>query len=164
MRTFLIVVLLTLPPVASACVVPPPEQHVSNVELIARTKNIVLAKVTSIKKDKNNWDTTYTFQTIEVLRGNLPETFQIRGFPELKKEEDIHFENHTDVRFWRSAPGRNWGSSSNDTDCIIHPQFVSNRTYLIFYDTPYHSKSFELIVDPLNDKWLKYVREQLSRP
>lgn len=164
MRISLILLLVTLHTYAWGCYVPPAEQHVSNIELITRTKNIVLAKVINISTAENNWDTTYSFQTLTVLKGNLPRTFQIKGFPESRNNEEPHFGNHKDEQFWKNDLGRNSGRSFNYPDCIIHPQFTLNGVYLIFYDTPYHSKSFERIVDVENDKWLKYVREKTVRP
>ena len=162
MRTLLLLLLFTLPNYAWGCTVPPGEQHVSNIELISRTKNIVLAKVTVISTSENNWDTTYTFQTLTVLKGNLGHTFQIKGFPESGSNEEPHFGNHKDELFWKNDLGRNPGRSLNYPDCVIHPQFSLNGVYLIFHDDPYHSKSFERIADIENDKWLNYVRERTS--
>jgi len=163
MRSSLILLLCMLHSYAWGCYVPPAEQHVSDIQLISRTKNIVLAKVTNISTAENKWDTTYSFQTLKILKGNLPGTFQIRGFPKSKNDEEPHFGNHGNKQFWKNDPGRNWGRSFNAPDCVIHPQFTLNGVYLIFYDAPYHSKSFERIVDAENDKWLKYVREKTSR-
>jgi hypothetical protein len=163
MKNVLAVVLISLTTVAQACSFTPEEQIVGNAELIVRTKNIVLVKVVSVKVYKNGWDTTYTLQTIENLRGDMPPSFEIDGGAEMKGSEDFSFDNHTNAGFWKQDghPGRAFVLPGG---CRLYPRFVINSTYLVFYNPPYHLRSFELIADPQNDKWLKYVRAQLSHP
>ncbi len=156
MSKLLAAVLVALSPLAMACEVEPPQQLASDAELVARTANIVLARVTKVEGDIPWGDAVYTFETVERLRGNLPAVFKVSGVA-AKEGPNDHFQNHTEEIF------RNNGRLANWPDCEIHPSFVLNRPYLVFYDQPYHRKSFERIADPANDKWLSDVRALLAR-
>ena len=143
-----------------ACEVPPSEQRTPPDELIARTKNIALAKVVKAEISGGN-EVLYTFETIKQLAGKTKEHFQILGYPAIWEGDNRGFNNHFDKDFW-SEPG---GRVSNDTDCQIHPTFSVGGTYLLFLDQPYHAKSFEIIIRThgdatIRDKWLQYVERR----
>jgi len=58
------------------------------------------------------------------------------------------------------ARGEAWGGrSGHSTDCIIHPYFAVNETYLVF-STP-HIKAYERVADPARDRWLKWVENEV---
>ena len=163
MKKFLATLLLVAPFPVSACFAPPAQQLVPPDELIARTQNIVLAKVVEAEVQGDAYEVTYTFKTIRSLKGSASETFQIAGYPAIWEGANENFNHHSDEEFWSKSSGR----LSSDTDCEIHPEFSVGGTYLVFLDKPYHRKSFEIIVRTggkadMRDKWLQYVESRVK--
>ena len=161
MRTLIFFALTVCATDAAACYTPPAEQHVSPDDLIARTKNIVLAAVTSAQLTHGG-EVLYTFRRVKALAGRADETFSLTGQAAIWEGSNETFNNHSDPVFWK---GR--GRTPNDTDCRIHPSFAVGGTYLLFLDEPYHIKSFELIIrtngdKETKDKWLQFVEEALG--
>lgn len=146
-----------------ACMAPPIEYHAPYYELIERTNNIVLAKVTDVQF-LNDSTVTYSFETIEVLRGqqNL-NTFSLE-YPLdewnqriMEETTDEDFDEHRSNRFWDLRASRTMMGS----DCILYPHFTEGLTYLIFLGDQDHSKGYEVIKSE-NDFWLETVRSVLQ--
>jgi hypothetical protein len=143
-----------------ACFLPPVDQSVSVDALIARTNNIVLAKVVraeATEKDK----VTYSFRVIKHIRGASEVDFDIDGSPAIWDGDQQNFDHHHSPTFWQDNRGR----TPTDSDCKIHPGFAVGGTYLVFRDAPRHRKSYELIIrtegdDETKDKWLQYVEDK----
>jgi len=146
---------------ALACYVPPVEQRVSPKELIARSKNIVLAQ--AIKAEiVGDQEILYTFKKIRSLAGRQEATFTLRSYISPWEEPNTTFNHHSAPEFWEQG-----GRSPNDVDCKIHPSFSVGSKYLLFLDQPYHIKSFELIIrtdgdKKMQDKWLQFVEENVK--
>lgn len=159
-----------------ACKEPPPEQIAPFEELVARTNYIFLAEVEKVEDitapntrsrrmifpgpvhDRVVY-TKYHLKVLEELKGKMgEEKLVIEGQPALSKEEGT-FSHHTEKRFWENESGR---SPTGRLDCKIEPRFKLGKKYLIFFNKPYHRKSFERI-DDLNDQWLSTVRRNLSK-
>ena len=133
------------------------EQTVPATELISRTENIVLAKATSAKLQNDGWNVLYNFKTIRSLKGSTTNEFSVIGVPPYGGSMNS-FNHHKAKGFWLDYGGR----ESNDTDCRIKPTFGVGVTYLIFIGSPYHRKSFEIIIrthGSAKDKWLQYVEK-----
>ena len=159
MKWLLAVTLLVFSLPAVGCFVPPPEQSTAPDALIARTKNIVLARVVGARAAQNSYNVLYTLKNVRTLKGQAAGQFQVTGYPAILEDENLSFNDHTDGQFWSNHVGR----SPNDTDCEIHPTFSVGRMYLVFLDRPYHVKSFELITHAQGakrDKWLRYVESR----
>ena len=146
---------------ALACYVPPVEQRVPPKELIARSKNIVLAQ--AIKAEiLGGREILYTFKKIRSLAGRQEATFTLKSYVAPWEEPNTTFNHHSDPEFWEQG-----GRSPNDVDCKIHPSFSVGSKYLLFLDQPYHIKSFELIIrtdgdKKMQDKWLQFVEENVK--
>lgn len=152
-----------------ACVVPPPQPHFT--KALAETDRIVLGRVVAIdrltgkeqtlsdspavkhRRDRSRNDThRYTFQTLEVLKGNVASTFTVDGHdPAIAKFGDVDsdFDGH------REALGRN----GNDSDCQFHAVFSTASTYLALLDSDL-SYGFERIIRS-DDRGLDMVRRTL---
>ena len=176
----ILMLLLLIPNVASACYAGPEEQSSSSDELIERTDNIVLARVTAAKliseegMDLPFFQVEYMFKTIETIKGQGEETFSIIGRPMLWGEDMESFRNgeaspvsltefHSEDKFWKSPVGR----VKADPSCEIRPSFAVGSSYLVFLDKAYHQKSFELVnayapYSTVGDKWLAYVRGKIN--
>lgn len=148
---------------AVGCFSTPQEQIVDAEKLIERTSQIVLARVVEAKADLKTGEVTYSFHAEKVIKGGKIESFSIVGYELFLPEEMTTFDHHRSEDFWEGDAGR----CRHDTDCKIHPSFAVGATYLVFVDTPYHRKSFELIQmlgsEPdTRDKWLKWVEETVK--
>jgi hypothetical protein len=160
---FLSAVFLTLVAFdCAACAIPPFEQSVPSAQLIARSKNIVLAKAVNVQAMANG-EVRYAFEVTKQIAGSTPGKFQLVGVAEMLTDDQKNFNHHTDTIFWKSSIGR----FSNDTDCQIHPSFLMGREYLVFLDAPYHNRSFELIIRTSDgkykkDQWLQYVEDKIK--
>ena len=148
---------------ASACFSTPAEQIVSPEALVARTKQIVLARVVKAEADFKTSDVTYSFVVDQTVKGENPKIFTIVGASLFYPEDLTTFDYHRSERFWKQDAGR----CQHDTDCVIHPAFAVGDTYLIFVDGPYHRKSFERIVmlgkeADTRDKWLVWVENNVK--
>jgi len=146
---------------ALACRATPAEQHTPPDELIARTQDIVLAKVVRADAASNGWNVLYTFKTIRQIKGENRSPFQILGRPATGEMVNWTFNEHFDPSFWEHRSGRTF----HDTSCKIRPGFVVGGEYLVFLDQPYHTKSFEMILmtegtSDTRDKWLQYVEQR----
>ena len=163
MKKFLAILLLVSPSPVFACFVPPAQQLVPPDELISRTQNIVLAKAIRGEATEDDYEVSYTFRTIKILKGSALDTFEIMGRPSIFEGWNENFGHHFDENFWSASEGR----LSNEPDCRIHPVFSVGGTYLMFLDQPYHRKSFEMILRTegkadVRDKWLQYVESRLQ--
>jgi len=159
-----------------ACYVRPAEHVVPPDELIERTDNILLGKVVKAEKSgeyyyyKTGEKVIYTFEVLTELKGNMllnDNKFTMTG---LEDGDDLrNYNHHKDEEFWDDWGGRMFHEPN---DCKIYPTFVVGENYLIFYNKPWHAKSFELIKNPppvdevpdpiTTDKWLIYVLENLT--
>jgi hypothetical protein len=146
-----------------ACIYPPYEYHVPYYELIERTNNIVLAQVTNIDSTYDS-SITYSFKTIEILRGhqNLS-TFSLK-YPLnqwnqwiKEKTTDNDFDLHRSNRFWDLRGSR----TLMESDCILYPHFTEGYTYLVFLGDQDHSMGYEVIKTD-DDFWLETVRNVLQ--
>ena len=161
MRTLIVLALAGCATAAVACYTPPAEQRVSPGDLIARTKNIVLAEVTKAELIRGR-EVLYTFRRIRTLAGRPEEAFVLAGNAAIWEGNSRTFNHHTDSAFWEGQ-----GRTPNDSDCKIHPSFAVGGTYLLFLDEPYHVKGFELIMrtggdKETKDKWLQFVESSLE--
>jgi hypothetical protein len=139
---------------ASACLQPDPEQVVDSRALVKRTKNIYLAKVISMKPDS-----VFHFRVLKTLKGSKRAEFEITGSEENEAKDS--FQNHSNADFWKNSSE---GRASKEPDCEITPNFKIDSVYLVFFDPPYHMKSFEEIANAKKDNWLKHIKELLTKP
>ncbi len=163
MKFLLIAALMGFAVPAYACYTPPPAQRTHADELIARTRQIVLASVVAAEMADTAYRVSYQFKALRTLKGTAPENIRIVGFPGLLEGDNAVFNDHADPLFWEGHVGR----SQNETDCQIHPTVSVGGTYLLFLDEPYHVKSFEMILKTggradVRDKWLQYVEERVG--
>jgi hypothetical protein len=162
MKFFSVVLFMAAALEASACMVSPAIQSVPHDKLIERSNTIVLAKAAKFEAMANG-EVRYFFEVKNNIAGNTPKKFEVIGFPEMLPGDLNHFNHHNDKQFWKTPLGR----MAHDTDCQIHPAFSVGREYLVFLDTPYHNKSFELIIRSTGDrskkdKWLQYVEDKIK--
>ena len=154
-----------------ACYATPKERIVSADDLIRRTKNIVLAKVTDSdytapKIDMDSAPGVYGpttkifFEVIRIIKGTSEKTFDFMSYGKSSEASLNNYDDHKDPEFWKKETGM-LGPCSHNT-----PGFVLGSVYLIFLDEPYHVKSFELInnydVGTDQDKWLSYVEAKVA--
>lgn len=147
-----------------ACRVPPPEQLINPDVQIALATDVALARVVNAVpgRDKGE-DVDYQFLVLKRLAGPDKQLFSISGrAPGLSR--DTTFDNRRDEAFWQRGGGR----VMNDTDCVIHPDFVVGKTYLVFRDLPMTWRSFEEVetVDGragVDDKWFSYVQARVRQ-
>lgn len=115
---------------AFACSVPPVEQRVPPKELIARSKNIVLAQ--AVKAEiVGDQGILYTFKKIRSLAGRQEATFTLKSDIDYGEQTNTTFNDHSDPEFLKQG-----GRSSHGTDCKIDPSFFVGSTYLLFLDPP----------------------------
>ncbi|NIA54804.1 hypothetical protein HAV22_14295 [Massilia sp. TW-1] len=163
-RPLLLCVLSVIPGASWACRVPPAEQLVNPDVQIAQANDIVLAKVISAApRFENGGEIDYQFLVVKRLAGHGEQLFSLSGRAP-GRSRDTTFDQHQDEAFWRRGGGR----VMNDVDCVIHPDFVVGKTYLVFRDRPMTWRSFEEIdtVDdrsPDHDKWFAYVQAHVRR-
>ena len=163
MRAFIFLVLAVCATDAVACYTPPAEQQVSPGELVARTKNIVLAEVTKAELIHRG-EVLYTFRRVRALAGHAENSFVLAGHAAIWEGDNKTFNHHADPAFWEGQ-----GRTPVETDCKIYPSFAVGGTYLLFLDEPRHAMSFELIIrtggdKETQDKWLQYVENYLKNP
>lgn len=151
-----------LPMVSLACFTPPHELTIHHAELVSNSNTIVLARVVG------GGDESFfawagkrqraKFETVEVLRGNVPDSFSLpNGILGLDNEHDAgDFNGHRDSVFWDKQITRQW----NMPDCEMLPVFFKDRTYLIFLDHP-HWRAYEEIRSK-DDLWLSAVRKLIE--
>lgn len=149
-----------LPAYASACGAPPAEQNVLSQELVSRTDNVVLARVTSAQETAPRGRIIYTLEVVETLKGNSNTHLQLVGARQWKGHHDSYSDHHDQV-FWNNDG--HYGRSSNGPNCEIYPSFSVGWSYLVFLDKPYHSRSFELIRNAKTDRWYKYVADEIYK-
>ena len=157
---------------SNACFAPPLPLTVHHKELVSEAKSIVLARVvgtadkaTPILSSSSGLLGQHDkplpkFETIEVLRGDVPVEFALSGahLTNGKYNKDGDFNNHRDLVFWDKGITGNW----NGPDCRMYPGVISERTYLIFLDRP-HWRAYEEIRAP-DDLWLSAVRHLIDDP
>jgi hypothetical protein len=124
----------------------------------------VLAKVISATPRSDDvQEVDYQFLILKRLTGPDQLLFSMSGrMP--GQNRDTTFGNHQDETFWQRGGGR----MMNDTDCVIYPDFVVGRTYLVFRDSPVTRRSFEEIEtadgrSADDDKWFVYVQSHVRQ-
>jgi hypothetical protein len=163
-RPLLLCALSTIPGASWACRAPPAEQLVNPDVQIALANDIVLAKVISAApRFQNGREVDYQFLVVKRLTGRDEQLFSLSGRAP-GRSRDTTFDHHQDEAFWRRGGGR----VMNDADCVIYPDFVVGKTYLVFRDRPVTWRSFEEIdtadgrsLD--DDKWFAYVQAHARR-
>ena len=139
---------------------PPAELTAHHTELVKQADHIVLARV--VGRDHQFWRKRRRaiFETVEILKGSSPPSFSLpNGFVASSDDEDMgDFNGHWDSIFWDRRVTRQWNSS----DCRMNPDFVMDRTYLLFVDRP-HWRAYEEIQSP-DDLWLEAVRNLIDDP
>ena len=154
----------------SACTIPPDIRH-THETVVDGSKNIILAKAVSYEpRFYMNQEIVgfVNFETIEILKGSAPDKFRIKAWErELKSTIWTSFRkytfnynhlNHNDKYFWKENTGR---VTTNNSMCILVPDFSIGYTYLIIDGKRQDSKDYELITFK-SDKWLLYVRNKLE--
>lgn len=152
-----LIFMLLLSSKAFACYTPPVSYVSPYIELIARTSKIALVKIESVRAMKaapssKRQFVIYSASIRQMIKGQLPNKVEIMGLRSVEGNPDTTFMDHSDDKFWDNHGGR----TINSYDCKIYPNFIVGRRYLIFFDKPYHFKSFERI-DSLTDRWLTTV-------
>jgi hypothetical protein len=173
---------------ANACSLAPAHHKVSPDELISRTKNIVLARVIKAdyleppKVDKdgkingvdefeyiiNNeiYSVKYIFEVLDLIKGESQKFFIFNAYILMDDASLNHFDRHGQEIFWEN---NSVGRTQRSSDCELHPSFSVGFVYLMFLDSPYSFKSFELIRNyksddgpNYKDKWLAYVEAKVA--
>lgn len=163
-RPLLLCALSIIPGASLACRVSPAEQLVNPDVQIALANDIVLAKVISAApRFENGREVDYQFLVVKRLTGHDEQLFSLSGRAP-GRSRDTTFDHHQDKAFW----GRGGGRVMNDADCVIHPDFVVGKTYLVFRDRPVTRRSFEEIEtgdgrSSDDDKWFAYVQGHVRR-
>lgn len=163
-RPLLLCALFIAPGASWACRVPPAEQFVNPDVQIALANDIVLAKVIgAAPRFEKGLEVDYQFLIVKRLTGGDEQLFSLSGRAP-GRSGDTTFDHHRDDAFW----GRGGGRVMNGTDCVIHPDFVVGKTYLLFRDRPVTRRSFEEIDTAdgrlaEDDKWFAYVQARVSR-
>lgn len=158
-RCLLICALSIISGASQACRIPPPEELINPDVQIAMANDIVLAKVISATPQyENDGKVDYQFLVVQRLTGPDQQFFSMSGHAPGQRR-DTTFANHQDKAFWQRGGGR----VMNDSDCVVRPDFVVGKTYLVFRDGPVTWRSFEEIdtVDGRSaddDRWFAYVR------
>ena len=164
-----------------ACYSAPVQQRMSVDEQITLASEVSVARVTSATPLEGEL-VEYRFVVRQRLAGQDGDTFTVTGrapasigastsvdavslsgLPQAGNGSDTSLDGHADPVFWQYGGGR----VMNDTDCLIHPDFVVGGTYLVFLNSPWTRRSFEkiaLVNGPVNDgdKWLAYVKAGLE--
>lgn len=162
-RSLLLCALSIITGACWACRVPPPEQLISPDVQISLASDVALAKVVSATpRDDNGRDVDYEFLVLKRLAGPDQQLFSISGHAH-GISPNTTFSNHRDEAFWQRGGGR----VMNDTDCVIHPDFIVGKTYLVFRSLPMTRRSFEEIEtldgrSSDDDKWFVYAQSAFS--
>lgn len=147
-----------------ACRSPPSALFSHHSELVATSKNIVLAQVVGSGKRLEVFGghkrRAAKFVTIEVLKGKADPFFSLPNgsIAGTGKKKSQDFDGHRDAIFWDKHITRQW----NTPDCRMYPVFYLNRTYLLFLDHP-HWRAYEEI-RTRDDLWLAAVRRLVDDP
>jgi hypothetical protein len=163
-RSLLLCALSIISGACWACRAPPREQLIDPEVQVALANDVVLAKVISATpRYENGREFDYQFLVLKRLTGPDQQLFSLSGQAP-GRSRDTTFDHHQDEAFWHRGGGR----VMNDADCVIHPDFVVGKTYLVFRDRPMTWRSFEEIetVDGRSaddDKWFVYVRAHLRQ-
>ena len=140
--------------------------------MVAQANLIALARVVGATRKATKFESDYSsllgthdgplahFETVEVLRGDVPAKFALGGgrLVDDAQRDYRDFSGHRTLVFWDKQITRTW----NAPDCLMHPRFVSGRTYLIFLDRP-HWRAYEEVGNQ-NDVWLSAVRRLIKDP
>lgn len=167
-RSLLFVLLALDAAACQACYAPPQAQSISPDEQLQQASDIALAQVTSATPVGATTQgikiVEYRFRVLEQLAGTGREAFTLRGWVREGEDKDTTFNDHADAAFWARGGGR----TMNDMDCVIHPSFTVDATYLVFLGSPATWRSYEKIdthggvINP-GDKWLAYVKGWLGK-
>ena len=150
-----------------ACHVAPAEQLIDPNVQVALATDVTLARVVSIapryERYDDRGDVDYQFVVLKRLLGPDQKFFSIAGHAP-GRSRDTTFNDHRDEAFWRKGGGR----VTNEGDCLIHPDFVVGKTYLIFRGLPVTRRSYEAVetVEANSgdgDKWLAYVQAHIRQ-
>lgn len=147
-----------------ACYSPPPDQLISPDVQVALATDVALATVVSATpRYDNGREVDYQFLVLKRFAGPDKLLFSISGRAP-GRSRNTTFDNHRDQAFWQRGGGR----VMNDTDCVIYPDFVVGKTYLVFRDPPMTWRSFEEIETADgrsgdDDKWLVYVQAHVRQ-
>lgn len=126
--------------------------------MVERSQNITLAKVLSVSKENPHGLNTFTFSTLKILRGNVPESFSLQGYSAGEvKDHPGTFSHHQDPGFWTGTTG----NTLLPGDCNAYGIFAIGKTYLIFYDMPSHVHSYEEVASG-EDQWLVRVNKLIA--
>jgi hypothetical protein len=159
-----------------------PRQQLMNVdEQIMLASDVSVAQVISATPLEGKL-VEYRFVVLRRLAGQVENTFTVTGRAEASRSnytgfyspmltlpetasngDDTSFDNHANPTFWKRGGGR----VMNGGDCLIYPNFVVGRAYLVFLNSPWTWRSFEkieLVDGAVNkeDKWLAYVTAGLE--
>ncbi len=153
----LMVVIVGMSKPVHACVVPDPQTVQHHVQLVDRTRSIVLAKAIGAESvgDKT---TVYRFVALEILKGDVDQKFSLRvkyRYSPYQTQDD--FDGHSAAEFWDKTIGR----ITIAPDCNIYPAFIEGNTYLLFLTEPFHVRGFERIRVE-SDLWLKAIRNVIA--
>jgi hypothetical protein len=125
--------------------------------LIANTPTIVLAQLDSMASDGDG-KTTYTFRTIETLKGESQPTFTLLLDSAPGRALNPDFNDHADPGFWQDNQGRlAWAGGA----CLPRYTFHRHGQYLLFMESLANGASAERILNR-SDKWLTHVRKQTT--
>lgn len=125
--------------------------------LIANTPTIVLARLEGIAFDGDG-KTTYTFRTIETLKGDSQQRFPLVLESAPGRQPDPDFNDHADPEFWQDNQGRlAWPGGA----CLPRYTFHQHGQYLLFIESLANGASAERIFSR-SDKWLAHVRKQTT--
>ncbi len=136
-----------------ACVVPPTTLLSSDRELISRSPNIALAEISKHESDNSKYIDTFSFTTVKVIRGEVPKTFNLKGYLASEEENFGDFSKHQQPVFWAFSAG----NSVMPGDCSAYGIYEVGKTYLIFFNELSHIRSFEEIKSK-DDLWLNVVK------
>lgn len=107
----------------------------------------------------------FLFEIEDDLKGGGPSRGIVFGYSatKIKNLKDIKwlssdFNNHTLDEFWNNSYGR----TSQASDCLAHPFYFPQSTYLIFSTSKQHLKGYEKISSK-QDQWLNYIKMQMGK-
>lgn len=138
--------LMTTP--ALACSSQPDHWRHDPQTMVARTRTIVLAKVTAMRAE-GGWSTAQ-LERVKAVRGKPAGTFSLRGRTDKRNPGD--FSGHKDPRFWALEISNTvWPG-----DCGAYGVFSVGEMYLVFLDGPNYPRSFENIKSE-DDLWYRTI-------
>jgi hypothetical protein len=147
---------------SQACYVAPAAQRIGVAQQVREAVDVAVGQVIGATP-LGAGEIEYRFLVLDQLAGPAQKTFTVRGHAPVPGAPDTSFDRHQDLAFWARGGGR----TMNDTDCVIHPNFVVGNSYLVFLGSTPTWRSFEKIdlvdgrPDP-DDRWLAYVKKFLS--